>query len=156
MTHRPSGSLALMVLLAFSVVLVAYANVAFDFQTGLGRVDAADLQDAFGLNRGQLQKRASQVSFAAIETRKIAVLCDSGVTREAVMEQSASVESALSPAKGSFDGFDLQGLSNIVIADPPPANQVCNGPGHFGATTEVVRRLYARLGGTNVLLLEDH
>ena len=155
MTLRDAGALAVTVMLACSGLVVAHANVTFDFQTGQGRVESSDVENAFGVNHGQLQKRASQVSFSAIETRKIAVLCDSGATLEAVMEQSANVDWVLSPTKGSLDGFVLLGLSNIVIADPPPAAQICNGPGQFGATTGVVRRLYARLGGTTVLLLEN-
>ena len=144
-----------MILLGYSSSFLADAAVTFDFDTGQGRVERADVQDALDLNHGQMQKRVSQISFSAVETHKIPVLCDRGDTREAVMEQSASVDWALSPDKGSFDFFDLRGLRDIVIADPASADIICGGPGHFGVTTQVIRKLSVHLGGTSVLLLED-
>lgn len=156
MTHRLSVSLALVSVLAFPGSRVGHANATFDFHTGQGRVERSEVQSAFGLNNGQMQKRASQVSFRAVETHKIAVLCDSGATREAVMEQTATADWALSPDKANFDFFQLRGLSDILIADPAPATQICGGPGHFGATTEITRTLSVQLGGTSIVLLEDH
>ena len=155
MTKRLSSFLALVIQFGVSASFVADAAVTFDFDSGQGRVERADVQDAFDLNNGQMQKRASQISFSAVETHKIAVLCDSGDTREAVMEQSASVDWVLAPEKGSFDFFDLRGLRNILIADPEPVESICGGPGHLGLTTQVIRKLSVHLGGTSKVLLED-
>ena len=126
----------------------------FDFDSGVGRVERSEVQDAFDLNNGQMQKRAAQISFSAVETHKIAIICDNGNVGEAVMEQSATVDWALAPEKGSFDFFDLRGLRNIVIADPEPPDQFCAG-GRFGPTTQVIRTLSVHLGGTSKVLLED-
>jgi hypothetical protein len=154
--QRFARSLVLVVMLAWAASVAADAAVTFDFQTSRGFVDRSAAQDAFGLNNGQMQKRAAQVVFSAVQRFSIAVNCASGATREAVMEISATVDFTIVPTKGSFDGFALAGLRDILISDPPPAEQICAGPGSLGGQIAVVRRLSASLGGQSVVLLEEH
>jgi hypothetical protein len=143
-------------MLAWATSIAAQADVTFDFQTGLGFVDRSAAQTAFGLNNGQLQKRAAQAVFSAVQTTTLAVNCASGATRQAVMEISATVDFTIVPTKGSFDGFALAGFQDILISDPPPASVICGGPGTLGGQISVVRRLSASLGGQSALLLEEH
>ena len=156
MRQRVAGALVLAVMLAWATSIAARADVTFDFQTGVGFVDRSSAQAAFGLNNGQLQKRAAQAVFSAVQTSTLAVNCASGATRQAVMEISASVDFTIVPTKGSFDGFALTGLHDILISDPPPANVICGGPGTLGGQIAVVRRLSASLGGQGAVLLEEH
>ena len=130
--------------------------MTFDFQTNSGFVDRSEAQSAFGLNHGQMQKRASQVIFSAVETVTLTVNCASGATKQAESEISGTVDFTLVPTKGSFNGFALAGLRDILISDPPPADVICGGPGILGGQIAVVRRLSASLGGQSVVLLEEH
>jgi len=143
-------------MLAWAPLVAADAAVTFDFQTGQGFVERSAAQAAFGLNYGQLQKRADQVVFSSVQTTTLAVNCASGAVREAVSEISATVDFTIVPAKGSLDGFALDGLSGILISDPPPATQICGGPGTIGGQIRVLRLLSARLGGQSAVLLEEH
>jgi hypothetical protein len=143
-------------MLAWAASAAADAAVTFDFQTSNGFVDRSEAQTAFGLNNGQMQKRASQVVFSAVETVTLAVNCASGVVRQAVSEISGTVDFTIVPSKGSFDGFALAGLRDVLISDPPPADVICGGPGSLGGQIAAVRRLSASLGGQSVVLLEEH
>ena len=156
MKHRLSRRLVLVVMLTWATSIAVEAVVAFDFQNNLGFVDRAAIQAAFGLNNGQMQKRAGQVVFSAVQTSTFAVNCASGAVLEAVSEISGTVDVTLVPTKGSFDGFALSGLHDVLISDPPPAEEICGGPGSRGAQTGVVRRLSASLGGQSVVLIEEH
>jgi hypothetical protein len=148
--------LALAVTMAWATSVVADAAVTFDFQTNRGFVDRSAVQAAFGLNNGQMQKRAGQVVFSAVQTFTQAVNCASGAQREAVGAISGIVDFTALPAKGSFDGFALAGLHDILIADPPTAEQLCGGAGSLVGQVAVVRTLWASLGGQSVALLEEH
>jgi hypothetical protein len=148
--------LALVMTLAWATSAAADAAVTFNFQTSIGFVDRSEAQAAFGLNYGQMQKRASQVVFSAVQTVTLAVNCASGPPRQAVMEISATVDFTIVPTKGSFDGFALAGVHDVLIADPPPATVICGGPGSLGGQIAAVRRLSASLGGQSAVLLEEH
>jgi hypothetical protein len=154
--QRFARPLVLVVMLAWAMSVAAGAAVAFNFQTNSGFVDRSEVQTAFGLNNGQMQKRASQVVFSSLQTVTLAVNCASGDRRQAVSEMSGTVDFTIVPTKGSFDGFALAGLHDVVISDPPPATVICGGPGSLGAQIGAVRRLRASLGGQSVVLLEDH
>jgi hypothetical protein len=154
--RRFARPLVLVVMLAWATTAAADAAATFDFQTSSGFVDRSEAQTAFGLNNGQMQKRASQVVFTTVETYTFAVNCASGATRQAVSETSGTVDFTIVPTKGSFDGFALAGLRDILISDPLPAEQICGGPGSLGGQIGVVRRLSASLGGQSVVLLEEH
>ena len=156
MRQRSARPLLLVVMLAWAPSVAADAAVTFDFQTSRGFVDRSAVQTAFGLNNGQMQKRAAQVVFSAVQTYTSAVNCASGAVREAVMEISATVDFTIVPTKGPFEGFALEGLHDILIADPPPAEVICGGPGTLGGQIGVVRRLSASLGAQSVVLLEEH
>jgi len=143
-------------MLACATSVGADAVVTFDFQTGLGFVDRSTAQSAFGLNAGQLQKRAAQATFSMVQTTTIAVNCASGATGQAVGETIATVDFTVVPTKGSFDGFALTGLRDVLIADPLSAEVICRGPGAYGAQISVVGRLSGNLGGQTALLLEEH
>ena len=143
-------------MLAWAPSVAADAAATFDFQTSSGFVDRSEVQTAFGLNNGQMQKRASQVVFSAVQTVTLAVNCAIGPARQAVMEISGTVDFTLVPTKGPFEGFALAGLDDILIADPPPAEQICGGSGSLGGQIGVVRRLSASLGGQSVVLIEEH
>jgi hypothetical protein len=146
----------LVVMLAWATSVAADADVTFDFQTNRGFVDRSAVQIVFGLNNGQMQKRAAQVVFSAVETHTVAVNCASGAVRESVMEISTTVDFTLVPTKGSFEGFALEGVRDILIADPPPAEVICGGPGSLGTQVAVVWRLRVSLGGQSEVLLEEH
>ena len=156
MRQRFARPLVLVAILAWATSTAADAAVTFNFQTNSGFVARSEAESAFGLNHGQMQKRASQVIFSAVETVTIAVNCASGATEQAESEISGTVDFTLVPTKGSFDGFALAGLRDILISDPPPADVICRGPGSLGAQIAVVRRLSASLGGQGIVLLEDH
>lgn len=143
-------------MLAWATSVAADAPVTFNFQTGVGFVDRSEAQAAFGLNYGQLQKRAEQAVFSMVQTTTVAVICAIGPPKQAESEISATVDFTIVPAKGSIDGFALTGLRDILIADPPPATQICGGAGTFGAQISVVRRLSGNLGGQTAVLLEEH
>jgi len=148
--------LAPVVILAQATSGAASAAVTFDFQTSRGFVDRSATQAAFGLNYGQMQKNAAQVIFSAVQTYTFAVNCASGATGSAVMEVIATVDFTIVPTKGSLDGFALTGPHDISIADPPPPEVICGGPGTLGAQISVVRRLSASLGGQSAVLVETH
>jgi hypothetical protein len=154
--QRFASRLVLVVMLAWAASVAADAAVTFDFQTSRGFVDRSEVQTAFGLNNGQMQKRAAQVVFSAVQTYTLAVNCSTGPAREAVMEISATVDFTIVPTKGPFEGFVLEGPRDILIADPPPAEEICGGPGILGGQIGVVRRLSASLGAQSVVLLEEH
>jgi hypothetical protein len=154
--QRFASRLVLVVMLAWAMSAAADAAVTFDFQTSRGFVDGSETQTAFGLNNGQMQKRASQVVFSAVQTITIAVNCAGGVVRQAVSEISGTVDFTIVPTKGSFDGFALAGLHDVLISDPPPATVICGGPGSLGAQIGAVRRLRASLGGQTVVLIDEH
>ena len=156
MRQGSARPLALVAVLTWAIAVAADAAVTFDFQTGQGFVERSAAQAAFGLNNGQMQKRADQVVFSAVQTTTLAVNCASGAVGEAVSEMSANVDFTIVPAKGSFDGFALEGLSNILISDPLPPAQICGGPGTIGGQIRVLRRLSASLGGQIAVLLEEH
>jgi hypothetical protein len=141
--------------LASATSVAADAAVTFNFQTNQGFVDRSAVQDAFGLNNGQMQKRAAQVVFSAVQTVTLAVVCESGDSHEAVGEISGIVDFTPVPAKGSFDGFALAGIGHVLIADPGSAEEICGGPGHFDQVG-VVRTLSASLGGQSAVILEEH
>jgi hypothetical protein len=155
-SHRFARPLVLVVMLAWATSVAADVAATFDFQTGRGFVDRSAVQSAFGLNNGQMQKRAAQVVFSAVQTSTLAVNCASGAVREAVMEISATVDFTIVPRKGPFDGFALEGLHDILVSDPPPAEVICGGPGSLGGQIGVVRRLSVSLGGQSAVLLEEH
>jgi hypothetical protein len=154
--QRVASRLVLVVVLAWAASVGADAAVTFDFQTSSGFVDGSETQTAFGLNNGQMQKRASQVVFSATQRITLAVNCATGPAQQAVMEISGTVDFTIVPTKGSFDGFALAGLHHVVIADPPPASVICGGPGSLGGEIAAVRRLSASLGGQSVVLVEEH
>jgi hypothetical protein len=145
----------MLLMLVGATSVAADAAVDFDFQTGLGFVDRSETQAAFGLNTGQMQKRAAQVVFSMVQTTTITVNCASGATREARTEITANVDFSIVPTKGSFDGFALTGLRDILISDPGSVAQICGGPGTLGGQS-VVNRLSASLGGQSAVLLEEH
>jgi hypothetical protein len=155
MRRRLARYLVLMATLASATSVAADAAVEFDFQTSRGFVDRSAVQDAFGLNNGQMQKRAAQVVFSARQTVTLAVVCQNGNSYEALGEISGIVDFTTVPAKGSFDGFALAGLDQVLIADPGSAEEICGGPGHFDQVG-VVRTLSASLGGQSAVLLEEH
>ena len=148
--------LVLVVMFAWATSVAADATVTFDFTTNIGFVDRSATQTAFGLNNGQMQKRADQVVFTAVQRSVIAVNCVGGAPREAVTETIATVDFTLVPTKGSFDGFALAGVRDIVVSDPPSATVICGGPGSFGAQIRVDRVLSASLGGQSAVLIEEH
>jgi len=154
--QRLARLLVLVVMLAWATSVAADAAVTFDFQTSSGFVDGSETQTAFGLNHGQMQKRASQVVFSAVQRVTLAVNCATGPARQAVMEISGTVDFTIVPTKGSFDGFALAGLHDVLIADPPPASVICGGPGSLGGQISAVRRLSASLGGQSVVLIDEH
>lgn len=156
MRQRFASRLVLVVMLAWAASVRADAAATFDFDTNSGFVDRSEVQTAFGLNNGQMQKRASQVVFSAVETHIVAVNCASGAVEESVMEIIATVDFTIVPTKGPFDGFALAGVRDILIADPPPVEDICGGPGSLGAPIGVVWSLRASLGGQSVVLLDEH
>lgn len=156
MRQRFASRLALVAMLAWAASVRADAAATFDFQANSGFVDRSEIQTAFGLNNGQMQKRASQVVFSAVQTVTLAVNCNGNVVKEAVMEITATVDFTLVPTNGSFEGFALSGVRDVLIADPPPATVICGGRGSLGGQIAAVRRLSASLGGQRVVLLEEH
>jgi hypothetical protein len=154
--QRFARPLVIVVMLAWATSAAADTAVTFNFQTNSGFVDRSEAQTAFGLNHGQMQKRASQVVFSAVETVTLAVNCANGAVRQAVTETTGTVDFTLVPTKGSFDGFSLAGLRDILISDPQPTDVICGGPGSLGGQIAVVRRLSASLGGQSIVLIEEH
>ena len=156
MRQRFASRLVLVVMLAWAASVRADAAATFDFQANSGFVDRSEVQGTFGLNNGQMQKRASQVVFTSAQTVTLAVNCVGGPARRAVMEITTTVDFTLVPTKGSFDGFTLAGVRDVLIADPPPASTICGGPGSLGGEIAAVRRLSASLGGQTVMLIDEH
>jgi hypothetical protein len=154
MRPRLATSLLLVATLASATSVAADAAVTFNFQTSRGFVDRSAVQDAFGLNNGQMQKRAAQVVFSARQTYTLAAVCENGDRHEAFGEISGIVDFTTAPAKGSFDAFALSGLHQILIADPGPVEEICGGPGRFDQIG-VVRTLSASLGVQSAVILEE-
>lgn len=155
MRHSLTRSVALVAALVSAASVAADTAVTFSFQTHSGFVDGSAVQNAFGLNFGQMQKRAAQVVFSIVETTTLAVNCSTGPQREAVSEMSANVDFTTVPAKGSFDGFALDGLRDLLLSIPLPAEVICGGAGSYGGPLRAVRTLSASLGGQRAVILEE-
>jgi len=154
MRRRLARSLLLVATLASATSVAGDAAVTFNFQTNQGFVDRSAVQDAFGLNNGQMQKRAAQVVFSARQIFTLVAVCDSGARHEVGAEISGIADFTVVPAKGSFDGFALAGLHGVLIADPGPVEEICGGPGRLDQVG-VVRTLSASLGGQSAVILEE-
>jgi hypothetical protein len=154
-----SSKLALGFAGCFAAAAMAFAAVAFDPATGVGKVGKGDLQTAWGWNDAKLQASAEAIRFYYVGASAVTVyeaVC-TWVTGEGTpgekthhvehTQQAASllhsevVRETKTNKRGKVTGFNLMGFALSatqsggeipVVGEPCPGN-----PGHGGVWTSV-------------------
>lgn len=138
----------------------ALATVTFDTSTGLGFVDKADVQGAYGWNDHQFQANARKVSFHAEQTVSWSWQCLIGgqlttLTTDPLMDRWAVDSTAV----GSTVGKRVTGVTGFALDGPgatdPGSAPSCPSGEPTGVTSFVTTQLFADFRGASRVVWQD-